>query len=414
LKSIFSKEQIKLIAQNTSFQAREGKIKAHDLFWTLTRCFSTHGANEVAGLHRSFIRDSHQSVSYSSFYDQLSKPAFFDFLVEIYEYVQAELYVEQAHKMPSVFGQFTDILAHDGSSWALRDCLAEVYPGRFNTVSPAAIEMHSTYSLKYLCFQNSVIAPDTQSEHDFTPEGKKDVLYLLDRGYMNNPRLQKIEDVGGFFINRTKTTVNPLIEKVYGASLTQKRLREGHNLKHRALKKGLNYDFLVRFTKPDGQVYQRRLLALYNPQTKIHNFFMTNLFPERVSLQDIGDLYRLRWQVELGFKELKSYSSLKRFLSGNEHIITGFAVMSLIAMQVRRYLVMCAEQLNPEKRLSLHKAAISASEFMPEFIYCMMNKGEKLEQTLLDIFYYLQAIMGFSNPQRKTAFEKVNMDKIRL
>lgn len=365
----------------------------------------------MAGLHRSFVRDSHQRVSYSSFYEQLAKPAFFDFLVEIYEHVQAQLYVEQAHKMPSVFAQFKDVLAHDGSSWAIRDSLAEAYPGRFKTVSPAAIEMHSTYSLKYLRFQKSVIAPDTQSEHDFIPEGEKDVLYLLDRGYTNNPKLQQIEDAGGYFINRAKTTLNPLIEKVYGASLTQKRLREGFPLKQRALKKGLDYDFLVCFTDQDGQLYRRRLLALYNPQTKKHNFFMTNLFPEQVSLHDIGCLYRLRWQVELGFKELKSHSSLKRFLSGNEHIITGFALMSLIAMQVRRYLVLCAEQLSPGKRLSLHKAAISASEFMPEFLYCMMNEGEKLEQTLLGIFHYLQAAMGFSNPQRKTAFEKVNLEK---
>ena len=414
MKSIFSKEQLKLIAQNVQFQAREGKIKAHDLFWTLTRCFSTHGAHEVAGLHRSFVHDSHQKVSYSSFYDQLAKPAFFDFMVEIYEHVQAQLYVEQTHKMPSVFAQFKDVLAHDGSSWAIRESLAEVYPGRFNTVSPAAIEVHSTYSLKYLRFQKSVFAPDTQSEHDFIPEGEKDVLYLLDRGYMNNPRLQKIEDAGGFFINRAKMTINPLIEKVYGASSTQKRLREGFTLKQRALKKGLNYDFLVRFTGRDGQLYRRRLLALYNPQTKIHNFFITNLSPEQVSLQEIGDLYRLRWQVELGFKELKSYSSLKPFLSGNEYIITGFAVMSLIAMQVRRYLALCAEQLNPGKRLSLHKTAISASEFMPEFVYCMMDEGEKLEQTLLKIFHYLQATMGFSNPHRRTAFEKVKLEKIRL
>ena len=60
LKSIFSNEQIKLNAQSTQFQVREGKIKAHDLFWTLTRCFSTHGAYEVAGLHRSFIHDVHK------------------------------------------------------------------------------------------------------------------------------------------------------------------------------------------------------------------------------------------------------------------------------------------------------------------------------------------------------------------
>ena len=75
---------------------------------------------------------------------------------------------------------------------------------------------------------------------------------------------------------------------------------------------------------------------------------------------------------------------------------------------------MCAEQMNPNMHLSLHKAAISAAEFMPQFVRCMMNQADNLKQILLEIFYYFQATMGFSNPQRKTAFEKVTLSKPSL
>jgi hypothetical protein len=33
--------------------------------------------------------------------------------------------------------RFDDIVIQDGSSMALKDCLADVWPGRFNKVSPA-------------------------------------------------------------------------------------------------------------------------------------------------------------------------------------------------------------------------------------------------------------------------------------
>ncbi|MFC0179987.1 transposase [Thorsellia kenyensis] len=38
-------------------------------------------------------------------------------------------------------------------------------------------------------------------------------------------------------------------------------------------------------------------------------------------MQKILSLYGLRWQIELFFKELKSFFSLKKVSTGNTHII---------------------------------------------------------------------------------------------
>ena len=141
--------------------------------WTLIQAFSTNQAHEIAGLHRSFVKQSGQNVSYSSFYDQLAKTEFETFVKALYQATQNQLYLEHQSKIPSVFSQFKDVQAHDGSSWAIHDALATEYPGRFTATSPAAIELHATYSLKHLCFHRLEIAPDTQSEHDFMPQGGK-------------------------------------------------------------------------------------------------------------------------------------------------------------------------------------------------------------------------------------------------
>lgn len=43
-------------------------------------------------------------------------------------------------------GRFTDIVIHDGSSCALKPTLASAFPGRFTAVTPAAVEVHATFS----------------------------------------------------------------------------------------------------------------------------------------------------------------------------------------------------------------------------------------------------------------------------
>ena len=46
----------------------------------------------------------------------------------------------------SPLARFDDIVIHDGSSFALKASLRGVFPGRFTTVDPAAVELHATLS----------------------------------------------------------------------------------------------------------------------------------------------------------------------------------------------------------------------------------------------------------------------------
>ena len=38
------------------------------------------------------------------------------------------------------------IVIQDGSSFALKNKLRDMFPGRFTTIEPAAVEIHATYS----------------------------------------------------------------------------------------------------------------------------------------------------------------------------------------------------------------------------------------------------------------------------
>lgn len=415
LKSCLSEERLTEMASQSNFVERFRQIHPAPLVLSLLRCFSTHNAHDIAGLYRSFVNDVHSKVAYSSFYDQLSKETCPIFIMEIYRQMGRQLYMDQRDKIPSVFEKFDDVLLQDGTSWGINQLLSEVFPGRFTKTSPAAIEMHTLYSLKKATYHGVAVAPDSQSEHDYIPDPTWlacfNKLFLLDAGYVNIPKLEKLGCAGGFYIVKAKVNCNPVIEEINSGSSWHQKKRVGKKLRARPLKRGKDYDFQVRMLASDRKIYPLRLVALWNPQSKEHVFFLTNLPPERVTFKDIGSLYRLRWQVELSYKELKSYTALKRFLTANDQMIVAFAFLSLIAMQLRRYLVFSAESLNPRVRLSFHKAAISASEFMPKFIACLLKGGEGLKDVLLEIFFYLGVVMKFSNPQRPSAFELCQLER---
>src|SRR5262249_58614028 len=60
------------------------------------------------------------------------------------------------------------------------------------------------------------------------------------------------------------------------------------------------------------------------------------------SLDLVSRLYRFRWQIELLFKEWKSYANLHKFDTGNEHIAAGLILASLCAAGLKPVLAPAA------------------------------------------------------------------------
>jgi IS4 transposase len=55
--------------------------------------------------------------------------------------------------------------------------------------------------------------------------------------------------------------------------------------------------------------YHFRIIRRWFAEEKRFCIWLTNLPPEEFTANDIMDIYRCRWQVELLFKELKSHTS---------------------------------------------------------------------------------------------------------
>jgi hypothetical protein len=92
-----------------------------------------------------------------------------------------------------------------------------VFPGRFKTVKPAAVELHTTMDLLWDAPTTIVLTPDTASEHAFlpAPDTLKGCLLLADRGYIDLRYLRQVARQGGSFIVRAKAGMNPHVIDAY-------------------------------------------------------------------------------------------------------------------------------------------------------------------------------------------------------
>ena len=113
--------------------------------------------------------------------------------------------------------RFTDIVIHDGSSFALKAALSSTFPGRFTTIEPAAVEIHATYS----GFADEVtrvqVAPDATAERPFLPDPATltDRLLLADRGYPSVAYFEAVTAHGGAFIVRLTRNYDPWIRTAW-------------------------------------------------------------------------------------------------------------------------------------------------------------------------------------------------------
>ena len=387
------------IARDCGLLKRKRMISPFEL---LVACISTLGSSDaqwLADIVRRFNYLTGKDVKYKPFHNQLRKPAFPVFLRKVLERCVSKLRSRVLEGIPEEkLAQFHDILAHDGCSFAIKNTLANVFPGRFTKISPAAVELHVTMSLFADNPRNIALAPDSCSERDFVPltETIRGCLLLEDRGYEDRGFFQAIIDAGGHFIVRGKKSIKPTIRKAYDRNGRRIRYLENKRLTWRRLPRH-DVDLLI-----DWHGYQGRLVAFYTPgkrNRKNYVYLHTNLDRTTFSMAEVSQLYRLRWQVELLFKQWKSHANLHGFDTSKAAIAEGLIWASIIAATLKRISAHAAEHVWGVE-LSTQRVAQAALNFFDDILKALLHTRRSLHRILSAAFYYLSRNARRANPDR--------------
>ena len=401
---VFQGNVLNQLARKSRFLQRERKLEPFMLLLSMISSLGSGKVETLADLQRSYNFLANASIAYKPFHNQLSKSTFANFMRQAAEYLLGTL-IQKSLTPPlkGVFSEFERILLQDGSSFAVKDELASVYPGRFHKISPAAVELHVTYDLLSEKLEAVNITEDTAGEraHLPTPGQLSNALLLADAGYFSRDYIARLIKAHARFIIKADGKINPVIKCCHTSTQHNKNL-SGVKLKSAFpyLSKTQTNDLTVQWSSHEGEVFACRLLVTWNPATECYQYLATNLPRSRYRPAQVIDAYRLRWQIELLFKEWKSYANLKRFNTGKPQIVEGLIWASLMAATLKRYLACCTQSVF-HVEISTRKVAMCSIHVLTKIVKALFcSKKTGLADAIAKALYYFKDNAKRAHPKR--------------
>ena len=402
--SVFDASLLNERGNQLEFCWRQRQITPFRFGLSVVASMASQEVQSIADLQRHFNALWDAEVSYKAFYNQLAKASCASFLLTSLRDIMGKLTMKVLGvEAGQALSECKRIVIQDGSSFALHDALSQVFPGRFNTVKPAAVELHCTMDVLQDAPLTIVLSPDTDSEHEYlpAPESLQGALFLADRGYLDLTYLRDVDRHGGFFLVRGKAGLNPRV--IDAVREDGKRVKACQDRDFQAIitklpkkQRGeLDVEWLI-----DHQPFRLRLIASWNKETQAFVYLLTNLPHARYDIHTICLGYKLRWQVELVFKEWKSYANLHAFDTENAHIAEALIWASLAASALKRFLAHAAEHLL-EVVVSTRKAAMTPAYVLPELFRALRyGTGPWYRRAFEAMIRYLGSNAKRAHPQR--------------
>jgi hypothetical protein len=402
--SVFDASMLNERGNQLEFCRRQRQITPWRFGLSVVASMAAQEVHSLADLQRHFNALWDTEVSYKAFYNQLAKASCAAFLLTSLSDIMGKLTMKVlGFAAGQALSEFKRIVIQDGSSFALHDALSQVFPGRFNAVKPAAVELHCTMDLLQDAPLTIVLSPDTDSEHAYlpTPASLQGALFLADRGYLNLTYLRDVDRQGGFFLVRGKEGLNPRV--IDAVREDGKRVKACQDRDFQAIvpklpkkqRGALDVEWLI-----DHQPFRLRLIASWNTETQSFVYLLTNLPQARYDIHTTCLGYKLRWQVELICKEWKSYANLHAFDTANAHIAEALIWASLAASALKRFLAHAAEHLL-EVVVSTRKAAMMPAYVLPELFRALRSGiGPWYRRAFEAMIRYLGSNAKRAHPQR--------------
>lgn len=251
--------------------------------------------------------------------------------------------------------EFSDVQVVDSTSLLLQKLARHWAPSTSDT-KPAGVKWHAIVSLK-----DGVPFAERLTEqrlHDSAglPDGAlaAGTLTLFDLGYLDVERFIRAIERGAHFLTRLKTNHNPVILRVHtgkGDRVKARGLRLDDALEQKVLLDdagALDLDVRLQFKDCTATA---RVVAELAPDGQFH-WYLTSVSRDVLSIDDVAEAYRLRWYIELFFKQLKSGTGLDSIRATRPGAVAALIYAKVVVLCITRLL-----ELAVEERVGRHATA---------------------------------------------------------
>jgi hypothetical protein len=256
---------------------------------------------------------------------------------------------QQLAGCPAVLGvRDLQVLLVDASVMRVAPQLIDVFPANRNGKADAwaALKLHITFRLFRGAPEVLALSPQKKNERKigFLRAAGESVLCIFDLGYWTYALFDTIIERQQHCISRLRHDCNPRIMKVYVGETAW----VGQRLKAIRLT-GRQVDLLVNLSSPQPQNPQLhhpvRLVGQWVAKDQGWHLCITSwLAWQKYPLALIVDLYRLRWQIEILFRNLKCVLQIANFVSTTENGIRIQIYAALIHYVLTQLIILQAAQ----------------------------------------------------------------------
>jgi hypothetical protein len=286
----------------------------------------------------------------------------------------------------AVLQHFTAVNLVDSSTLQLPACLAQEYPGAGGNASPASLKVQLVLEWLHGNLTHIALTPGRQPDQayrDYLEVVQPGSLTLWDLGFFSLDAIGDIIARGAYWLSRylhptalftAEGQRLDLIAYLHCHPQSPQELsvllgaRPQHRLPCRLLIFSVPQEVADRRrqrarakAQRQGRTPSHETMALYS-----WTLLVTNIPAAWLSPQAILSLYRLRWQVELCFKLLKSYCGLKHIAAlRRERVLTDIYAKLIAALVLNSLLapLRLPDAADPRRELSAFHVAQTLRHF---------------------------------------------------
>lgn len=272
---------------------------------------------------------------------------------------------------------FNRILLQDSTVVSLPETLKRIFKGCGGSASKAAIkcdfiiDQNNNSVLRVKCVSGRI--PDSSLSNDIISYLEEGDLVIRDLGYFNLSQLLKIKENKAYFISRLSISTkiflnrndkNPvnLIQHLQDLGINKKNIDIEIYIgkKERIPVRLIAVKVPMEVIEARRQQYKKARGRGQEPSENLkewngYTFMVTNIAKDKLSLKMILKMYKLRWQIELFFKNMKSNICINKLTGKNKYRIQCILYTKLIIVWIIAILHAYAQMKVGDKEISLSK-----------------------------------------------------------
>jgi len=383
---IVSPEDIVDAAMRLGAIKRQRKIDVPALVQaTIAAMTPTPGAETTA--MANYVGLTGEKLAPSSFYDRFSDE-FAELMAELamraVDAVRAVSEDEKTRDLGVLLERFTDVRAVDSTCHTLK-CLAKDWAPSTSGKRPAGVKFHTVISLRdNLPVEEPAMTAQRRHDSAAMPDAalSPGSLSLFDLGYVDVKRFIDASERGAHFVTRFKESHNPEIVRVHRGVGPRRQIRwmRVNDAIGAVLfdDRGL-IDIDVRLVHREREAIIRAVSVA--DESGDRHWYLTTIDRETLSPRDIADVYRLRWDIELFFKQLKSGAGLSALLAWRASAIRCFLCARVVALCLARLLELSLSETHGRHAAGQMALILAVTRSMPLLLgIFMMQRGVTVTQ----------------------------------